>query len=65
MYLQVKHYLSVWPWVEGILIPALYYTEDYNGKVASDYSKKFFSDGIALRFGPPRLRQLRVSQGKN
>ena len=61
--LQVEHFLNAWPWIEEVLLPNLYYTKNYNGAAASDYDKRFISDGLAIRFGPPRLRQLRVTPG--
>ena len=50
--------------MENILLPTIYYTEDYRGIELSDYDQKFVTNTYAMRLGPPRLRQLRVKRGK-
>ena len=41
------------------MLPNLYYTEDYRGQALNAYNEKFLVNTVAMRLGPPRLRQLR------
>ena len=53
--------METWDWIADSLLPNLYYTEDYRGAPlnAAAYNEKFLANGVAMRLGPPRLRQIR------
>ncbi len=54
---------NVWPWVEDVMVPEVYYTHDYAGNAVSKYDQKFISNMYAQRLGPVKLRQIRVIPG--
>ena len=56
---QISAKLETWDWIEETLLPNLYYTEDYRGQALNAYNEKFLVNTVAMRLGPPRLRQLR------
>ena len=51
--------METWDWIADSLLPNLYYTEDYRGAPLNAYNEKFLANGVAMRLGPPRLRQIR------
>ena len=52
--------METWDWIADSLLPNLYYTEDYRGApLNAAYKEKFLANGVAMRLGPPRLRQIR------
>ena len=51
--------METWDWIVDSLLPNLYYTEDYRGAPLNAYNEKFLANGVAMRLGPPRLRQIR------
>ena len=52
--------METWDWIADSLLPNLYYTEDYRGApLNAAYNEKFLANGVAMRLGPPRLRQIR------
>ncbi|XP_070577710.1 polycystin-1-like protein 2 [Ptychodera flava] len=51
-------------WMTRIVIPSLYPTSWYNGnQTLSLNDRKFISDLVSYRVGPPRLRHLRIKPG--
>ena len=50
-----------WDWIEETFLPNLYYTEDYRGLALNEYNEKFLANGVNMRLGPPRLRQIRIN----
>ena len=54
---------ELFEWLKETVIDNLYYTQSYNGIDLDDYNQKFTHTGIAMRMGPPRIRQLRVKPG--
>jgi len=46
-----------------VLIPNLYYTDNYNGYSSTSYQQGYLADMYSWRLGPPNLRQLRVKKG--
>ncbi len=53
----------VFPWIEQVVLPGVFWTEDYRGKPVSTYDQTFISNMYAQRLGPVKLRQLRVTPG--
>ena len=51
--------METWDWIADSLLPNLYYTKDYRGAPLNAYNEKFLTNGVAMRLGPPRLRQIR------
>ena len=51
--------METWNWIVESLIANLYHTEDYRGAPLNAYNEKFLANGVAMRLGPPRLRQIR------
>ena len=51
--------METWDWITDSLLPNLYYSEDYRGAPLNAYNEKFLANGVAMRLGPPRLRQIR------
>ena len=51
--------METWDWIADSLLPNLYYTADYRGAPLNAYNEKFLANGVAMRLGPPRLRQIR------
>ena len=54
----------MWDYMEGIMIPGMYWKYLVNGDVVSEYEEKFIEDMMGYRLGQPRLRQLRMTKGK-
>lgn len=61
--LQVKNVSAFWNWTEHRLIPSLYNATWYNGK-HFEYEEGFISNRESYLVGMPRLRQLRIKEGK-
>lgn len=51
--------ISLWTWVDDILLPGLYDVQWYNGQ---PFKRKegFISDKKTFMMGMPRLRQIRI-----
>ena len=60
---QIDRISAIHAWLRNNLTNELYYHKDYMGKQVSAYDQKFIGNTIAMRLGPPRLRQLRVKNG--
>ena len=56
---KIGQKMETWDWIADSLLPNLYYTEDYRGAPLNAYNEKFLANGVAMRLGPPRLRQIR------
>ena len=57
---KIGEKMETWDWIVDSLLPNLYYTEDYRGApLNAAYNEKFLANGVAMRLGPPRLRQIR------
>ena len=51
-------------WLKTTAFPVLYPETDYNGDRLHWRLRQYFHDLTSFRVGPPRLRQLRVVDGK-
>ena len=59
---QVGDASRFWTWMTNIFVPAIFATNWYNGNEESN--KVYISDKSSVLIGMPRIRQLRVQQGK-
>ena len=55
---------GLYQWANDVLIPNLYYTDNYNGESSTSYEQGYLADMYSWRLGPPKLRQLRVKKGR-
>ena len=61
-YFQVGDFVGFWTWMANIFAPGIYTTNWYNGE---DHNNTMhISDKVSILIGMPRIRQLRIRQGK-
>lgn len=61
-YFQVGDFLGFWTWMANIFAPGIYTTNWYNGE--DQNNTMHISDKVSILIGMPRIRQLRIRQGK-
>ena len=60
---QITDGHKFWNWAQNNLVNLISYTENYNGQNTKQWEKRYLSDGVNVRVGTLRLRQVRVEPG--
>lgn len=61
----IKTVTSFYQWARNIVYPSLFPMTDYKGDRLVWLDKKFIKDGVNMKVGPMRLRQLRIQTPEN
>ena len=61
---RLTKFEDLWQWTQSDFLPGLFPTRHFNGRPLSAYDHQFLGTLVSYRLGPPRIRQLRLKEGK-